>query len=227
MASLIFRRLSAVLLTLTWPWVAAFAASDTTEPIRILFIGNSYTCVNDLPRIVQLLAIQSGQRRLPEVRMVSGPGFTFEDHWKLGSAMKALESNRRNYVVLQEQSQQPTRDQQRMQDFGTRLIRAARQRGAQALLFVTWPQSARPAPVSCASGGQCRRPPVSGMQIQPSGRENSIRLCSQRSCRTQPHAAQIQNRRRDRSGSRPGMRCTSVLLGTRECDFTARGPLLP
>jgi hypothetical protein len=159
----------AVLLALACPGISLAAASSSTEPIRILFIGNSYTYVNDLPRIVQVLAIQSGKRRLPQVRMVTGPGFTFEDHWKLGSAIKALDSNRWDYVVLQEQSQRPLRERPKMQDFGTRLIQAAQQRGAKTLLFVTWARADQQADQEPISASYAELAGNSAAQLVPVG----------------------------------------------------------
>jgi hypothetical protein len=123
---------------------SAHAANASEGSIKILFVGNSYTYVNDLPRIVQLMAIQSGQRRLPEVRMVTGPGFTFEDHWKLAGPTKALAASRWDYVVLQEQSQAPLQDKQKMQQFGRLLIGSAQREHATVLLFVTWPRANHP-----------------------------------------------------------------------------------
>ena len=114
------------------------AATGEPAPIRILFVGNSYTYVNDLPRILQVMAIQSGRRSLPEVRMMVGPGFAWEDHWKIAKIQDAIKSTQWNYVVLQEQSQQPLLEKQKMQKFGMLLIDAVHGSHASPLLFVTW-----------------------------------------------------------------------------------------
>ena len=114
------------------------AASEEPKRIRILFIGNSYTYVNDLPRILQVMAIQSGRRSLPEVQMMVGPGFAWEDHWKIEAAQKAIKATQWDYVVLQEQSQEPILHEEKMRKFGTLLIEAVHRSHAAPLLFVTW-----------------------------------------------------------------------------------------
>ena len=156
---------------LLWLLLAsAQAASSSDESIKILFVGNSYTYVNDLPRILQLMAIQSGQRRLPEVRMVTGPGFTFEDHWKLNGPKNALAASHWDYVVLQEQSQAPLQDKEKMQQFGRLLIGAAQRAQATPLLFVTWPRAKRDADqagISASYGELARATGAKLVQVGP------------------------------------------------------------
>src|SRR5687768_11212970 len=73
----------------------------------VLFIGNSLTYYNELPLIVEALAdsvpgLAAGERLA--VSMAAFPDYALYDHWSEGSAVRALERNRWNTVVLQQGS---------------------------------------------------------------------------------------------------------------------------
>lgn len=71
---------------------------------RILFIGNSYTSVNNLPELVQ--QIYASINESVEVTVSAPGGYTFQQHCV--SSMNAIQSGGYHYVVLQEQSQLPS-----------------------------------------------------------------------------------------------------------------------
>lgn len=74
------------------------------QSTRILFIGNSYTSVNNLPEIVQQIYASAGES--VSVTMVAPGGCTFQQHCV--SSMNAIQSGGYDFVVLQEQSQFPS-----------------------------------------------------------------------------------------------------------------------
>jgi len=69
--------------------------------LRVLFIGNSLTQSNDLPAIVQALAVAGGQPALTQ-KSVLLPGTSLEDQWNNGRALKALRAEKWDVVVLQQ-----------------------------------------------------------------------------------------------------------------------------
>jgi len=77
---------------------------DATDPVRILFIGNSLTYFNDLPAVLEQVANHDGTVRVNTAMIASG-GATLNSHWDDGSAVKAINNGGWDYVVLQEQSQ--------------------------------------------------------------------------------------------------------------------------
>src|SRR5438034_11816170 len=81
---------------------------------RVLFIGNSYTYVNDLPAMFAGLA-QSGGHRV-ETGMVAVGGSTLGEHAASVATAAKLTSARWDLVVLQEQSQIPSVDQLRQSE---------------------------------------------------------------------------------------------------------------
>jgi len=69
----------------------------------VLFIGNSYTYVNDLPNTMRQLALSLGE----EVTVASSApgGYTFLQHASYGPTLTAITSQQWDFVVMQEQSQ--------------------------------------------------------------------------------------------------------------------------
>lgn len=57
-------------------------ANGKEKPIRILFVGNSLTYVNDLPHLVEQVARERGVSIKTE--MLAFPDYALEDHWKEG-----------------------------------------------------------------------------------------------------------------------------------------------
>lgn len=74
------------------------------QSTRILFIGNSYTSVNNLPEMVQQIYASVGES--VSVTMEAPGGYTFQQHCV--STMSTIQSGGYDFVVLQEQSQLPS-----------------------------------------------------------------------------------------------------------------------
>lgn len=88
--------------------VLLFLASLTIyaqDTLRVLFIGNSYTAVNNLPEVVKNIAASDGNALQYSV---SAPGgFTFQQHCTYPPTVNLIQQGNWDYVVLQEQSQTP------------------------------------------------------------------------------------------------------------------------
>jgi hypothetical protein len=75
------------------------------QPKNVLFIGNSYTYTNDLPGVLQQLALSLGDSL--NVSSSTPGGYTFQLHASYAPTLEAIRSADWDYVVLQEQSQRP------------------------------------------------------------------------------------------------------------------------
>lgn len=112
-----------------------------TPPLRVLFIGNSYTYVNDLPHMLVKVAESDPQAPVRfEVDAVVAGGAMLNDHWQNPQARKALEEGHWDYVVLQEQSLWAMREDYQtgtyaaLQNWGA----AARRAQVKPLFFGSW-----------------------------------------------------------------------------------------
>ncbi|MEB2314350.1 MAG: hypothetical protein OZ928_21115 [Polyangiaceae bacterium] len=84
------------------------ADGAAVRALRVLFIGNSYTYVNDLPTVLSNLAATAGVPPLIAVESVTTGGASFEDHLAAGVAVARIEQGTWTHVVLQDQSVTPT-----------------------------------------------------------------------------------------------------------------------
>jgi hypothetical protein len=116
-------------------------ACAARPPLRTLWVGNSYTYENDLPSMVAQLAAADGARRFDPVQECPG-GFTLKQHWDSGEDTRLLAGSHFEWMVLQDQSQEPSFDlsvlETDLYPYVTQLDGAARDAGTQAILFLTW-----------------------------------------------------------------------------------------
>jgi hypothetical protein len=83
----------------------SFAAFSQSKK-KILFIGNSYTYVNNLPQILYDLAMMTNDTIIFDSSVPGGS--TFQTHCTDTSCLRKIKSQQWDYVVLQEQSQTPS-----------------------------------------------------------------------------------------------------------------------
>ena len=124
------------------------------SPIRILFIGNSYTYVNNLPELVRGLAAGMSPAVSIETRQVTEGGATLRKLWNAGAALSAIRGERWDWVVLQEQSslgatmvngQAIISDPSRLFWPAVRQFdQEIRRRGARTVVLLTWGPPGKP-----------------------------------------------------------------------------------
>jgi hypothetical protein len=105
-------------------------------PLKVLFIGNSFTARNDLPGLVAQLA--AARDRQLEHRLISAGGASLRTHWNAGEARQAIQDGRYDSVVLQEQSTLPVKNARRMHENVRLFDEAIGAAGAKTTLFMTW-----------------------------------------------------------------------------------------
>lgn len=80
--------------------------SVSAQPKRILWIGNSYTYVNNLPEMFRLFALSAGDTVIVDS---SAPGgYTFLAHTNNATTLQKIAQPGWDYVVIQAQSQEPS-----------------------------------------------------------------------------------------------------------------------
>ncbi len=147
-ANVVLLSISLLLLALAPAAARAQPASPAAEagPIRVLFVGNSLTYANNMPRI--LAAIAASQPGGPAIETVTYalPGAELDDLWDDGNAAEALRNGDFDVVVLQELGGLPMCFLHARPDSGCRrsvaahrnFIQLATERDARVLLFMTW-----------------------------------------------------------------------------------------
>jgi hypothetical protein len=150
----LLKSLTLIIVLITAPLSTASSASPppASKALQLLFIGNSYTYFNDFPPLLETL-LNAGHPQRVKITAVTEGGATLQRHWLKGEALAAIQSQRWDYVILQEHSQ---RGGQMIN--GTRVIsppalshiftrlfdQAIKQAGAKTLLTQTWARQGRP-----------------------------------------------------------------------------------
>ena len=112
---------------------------EAEAPINVLFVGNSYTSVNNLPALVDSVARSAGQKITHSVNAPGG--CTFAQHCQ-NQSMTMIRQGGWDYVVLQEQSQLPSFPQGQVEQeclpYGAQLAQAVADAGGRAMFYMTW-----------------------------------------------------------------------------------------
>jgi hypothetical protein len=111
---------------------------------RILFVGNSFTTRNAMPRLVAELAAEAQPPVGVEFDVVSAGGASLRRHWNAGLAQRAIASSRPDWVVLQEQSTLPLRNASRYHDNVRQFVPVVAAADARLALYLTWSRRGAP-----------------------------------------------------------------------------------
>ena len=106
------------------------------ESLDVLFIGNSYTIMHDLPSLVEALGSQAGIEVHAE--MLARGGKDFEFHLARKTTARVLQEGDWDVVVLQSHSLHPLEDPEGFVATGEELAQLVRAAGAEPVFFETW-----------------------------------------------------------------------------------------
>ena len=145
-------RRSALFLALAFAF--KLSAQTDAKPIRVLFIGNSYTYVNNLPKLVEAMGnVQTSGPRIQTEAFLSG-GKTLKWHWEQAKALEMIRQGGWDFVVLQEHSTLgklfPAGSAPEINDpadyfeFAAKFHEEIQKTGAKTLLYATWARDGYP-----------------------------------------------------------------------------------
>lgn len=123
-----------------WGWLESRTDQANAKTVRVLFVGDSLTFVNDLPGMLVRVANSdpSAPVRL-QVRSVTAPDASLSMLWDQGCALSRLKSEHYDVAVLQEHSYFWFPDMaESAREAAGRWIAAARTHGARPLYFEPW-----------------------------------------------------------------------------------------
>jgi hypothetical protein len=109
---------------------------DPPEHLDVLFIGNSYMRMHEIPALVEELGEQAGIEL--DTEMLAVGGTDFEYHLAREQTVEALESRDWDVVILQSHSLDPIRNRDGFLEAGAELAQMVRKAGAEPVLFETW-----------------------------------------------------------------------------------------
>jgi hypothetical protein len=114
-------------------------SGNSNPTLRILFIGNSFTYVNDLPNTFAKFACSGGYPVI--TGMAAEGGWTLANHLASSKTLDAIQQQHWDVVVLQEQSETPAFESTRLQSMypaARTLVGKIMAVGAEPVFFQTW-----------------------------------------------------------------------------------------
>ena len=144
------RSLALLLLTLACvPFAATSQTTDPTTPkseapLKVLFIGNSYTYYNNLSAIVAAFAAAAPDSKRIEPKDHTMGAATLSKIWDLRATPYVLALEKWNFVVLQEHSYAPISAPERMYEVARKFDLAGKEVGAKTVMYLTWSRRASP-----------------------------------------------------------------------------------
>jgi hypothetical protein len=133
------RRIAKTCLLLFFLFASTFCHAQTAA--NVLFVGNSYTEVNDLPGMVTQIARSMGDELACQSNTPGG--CTFSQHCS-NHSMELIRQGGWHFVVLQEQSQYPSFPQQQVESevfpYAQRLVDSVYRHSpcAEPVFYMTW-----------------------------------------------------------------------------------------
>jgi len=113
-------------------------AQNNQDTLKILFVGNSYTYVSNMPHLVSLIS-DFTQTKLITSKSVAG-GATLSDHWRSEKGLNTMELiNNGDYdiVILQDQSMTTIVQPDSLLIYSKKFSDYIRKNGAQPYLYCT------------------------------------------------------------------------------------------
>ena len=111
---------------------------------NVLFIGNSHTYYNYMPRMLSALVDSENRGFELVVDQCTGEGADLKWHWKNPPTRNAIREKPWDYVVLQERSGGPLEDPGSFTRHAGLLDAEIRKQDAKTMLFLTWANRPRP-----------------------------------------------------------------------------------
>lgn len=104
--------------------------------MKTLFIGNSYTQRNDLPKMLQDLSNAAGKTH--ETMMITSGGKTLEWHWYNPETLDAIDKGPWDFIILQDHSLRPVEEPDKLCSAVIKFAARIRKGNAIPVLYITW-----------------------------------------------------------------------------------------
>lgn len=133
---------AAALLSAALACGASTVGRGAPDRLRVLFIGNSLTYVNDLPSTIKAVAEASGRGRL-EYKVVALPDYGLEEHWNQGDARRLLAEGGWDVVVLQQGPSASEQGRATLLKYARLFSKEIARVGARPAFYMVWPARGR------------------------------------------------------------------------------------
>ena len=105
--------------------------------IHVLFIGNSLTYTNNLPKLVEREAKKNSVNLTS--KMIAFPNYAIEDHWNDGKVQQEIASKKYDFVVLQQGPSSQSAGRQMLIQYGKKYRDLCKANNSKLCFFMVWP----------------------------------------------------------------------------------------
>jgi hypothetical protein len=116
---------------------------STGDTLRIGFVGNSLTYVNDLPGMLAALSIAAGDAPPIETESVAYPAYALEDHLAQGDAVLMIRRGGWDLIAMQQGPSTLPESRENLIDYAGRFATIIRDERARPAMYGVWPERAR------------------------------------------------------------------------------------
>lgn len=114
-----------------------FNTAEIKPEYAILFIGNSLTYTNNLPKLVKNEAKQKGIK--VNVEMLAFPNYAIEDHWNEGTVQKRIATKKYDFVIIQQGPSSQNEGRKMLIEYGKKYSALCELNNAKLCYFMVWP----------------------------------------------------------------------------------------
>ena len=111
-------------------------AHVTDKSIDVLFVGNSLTYANDLPGLLENLAMEKGF--MVNTQMIAKPNYALSDHLAEGQ-IQSLLNYRFDYMIVQQGPSSQEEGRLMLLDACSEMKKLCDQHGTKLMVFMVWP----------------------------------------------------------------------------------------
>ena len=110
---------------------------NNTKKFNILFIGNSLTYTNKLPKLVKKRAKLKGINI--NTKMIALPNYAIEDHWNDKKVQKLIASEKYDFVIIQQGPSSQSNGREMLIEYGEKYSRLCKLNKTKLCYFMVWP----------------------------------------------------------------------------------------
>jgi hypothetical protein len=114
-----------------------FNGRSSIADFNILFIGNSLTYTNNLPKLVKNSAKLKGI--IIKTKMIALPNYAIMDHWDEGKVQQLITSKHYDFVIIQQGPSSQAEGRKMLIEYGKKYSALCKNNNAKLSYFMVWP----------------------------------------------------------------------------------------
>lgn len=112
-------------------------SSKQQEVIQVLFVGNSLSYTNNLPKLVKDAAKHKGLKI--KTSILAKPNYALIDHWDEGHLQKKINNDQFDYVIVQQGPSSQKEGRKLLLEAGKKISILCDNSNSRLMFFMVWP----------------------------------------------------------------------------------------